>query len=159
LGTRPPAGPRDAATRAAPVQQTERRRRSSFPHRGRRGSGPPGGGTHTRGGPGPTAGGGLGQEGRRAGGTAGGAGRKGRRGGKTSVTLIRTLHRNVCLHVHPLRAMLGVMFTPKFPACAIHHGACLPICATPPSGLTRTGGTPAMLADGNRGARAAAAGT
>jgi hypothetical protein len=53
--------------------------------------------------------------------------------------------------------MLGVMFTPKFPACAIHHGACLPICATPPSGLTRTGGTPAaMLADGNR---ATAAGT
>jgi hypothetical protein len=55
--------------------------------------------------------------------------------------------------------MLGVMFTPKFPACAIHHGACLPIWATPLSGLTRTGETPAMLADGNRAARAAAAGT
>jgi len=51
------------------------------------------------------------------------------------------------------------MFTPKFPACAIHHGACLPICAAPPSGLTRTGGTPTLLVDGNLAAQAAAGGT
>src|ERR1700722_11189359 len=51
------------------------------------------------------------------------------------------------------------MFTPKFPACAIHHGACLPIWATPPPGLTRAGGTPAVPAAGHREARAAAAGT
>jgi hypothetical protein len=51
------------------------------------------------------------------------------------------------------------MFTPKFPACAIHHGACLPICATPPSGLSRTRGTLAVLADGNLAARAAPGGT
>ena len=33
------------------------------------------------------------------------------------------------LHVHSLRAILGPMFAPKFSACAIHPGACLPSCA------------------------------
>jgi len=34
--------------------------------------------------------------------------------------------------------MLGTMFAPTFPACAIHPGACLPTCTTPPSASTRT---------------------
>jgi hypothetical protein len=50
------------------------------------------------------------------------------------------------------------MFTPKFPACAIHHGACLPICAGPPSGLIRAGGK-TTLVDGSLAALSAARGT
>ena len=38
------------------------------------------------------------------------------------------------------------MFAPKLPDCAIHSGACLPACAAPSCGLTRTGAETTRLA-------------